>query len=98
MKTLNKKGTTKYIITVLLLLVVSCHHSEPIREPQTTPPELMDSVLNWERIINKEPNLMYCFSDTQPTKHNNNEVKVIENQINKEFKINEVKGIVKLNN
>ena len=41
---------------------------------------------------------MYCFSDTQPTKHNNNEVKVIENQINKEFKINEVKGIVKLNN
>jgi hypothetical protein len=60
MKTIiNRLMTTTRII--LILPVVSCQHFEQIKK-EITPPELRDSIIQWEKIMNCEPELIYCLT------------------------------------
>jgi hypothetical protein len=50
----------KTIIFSILILLASCKPDEPIRKQQTTPPELRDTIIQWEKITDNEPQLIYC--------------------------------------
>jgi hypothetical protein len=48
-------------ITYIFILFASSCRPEPIREPGTIIPfELKDTIIDWERIMNNEPEIMYC--------------------------------------
>jgi hypothetical protein len=52
----------KQIIFSILILTASCKPDEPIRKPISTPPELRDTIIHWEKIMDNEPVLIYCYN------------------------------------
>jgi|GEM_PF-5341826 len=55
-----KKIQLKANTIILILFVASCKPDELIRKPIITPPELRDTIIQWEKIMDNEPELIYC--------------------------------------
>ncbi len=62
---------------VVLQILISCN-CQPIQEKQQIQdtikiqqynPELQDTIINWEKIMNKNKDLMYCFIESMLIKH-----------------------------